>query len=321
MRVVSLLPSATEIVCALGVDPVGVTHECDYPPRVADLPTVVDSAVDTTGASGAIDDEVRAASAGDGVYDLDVERLRDLDPDVVVTQGICDVCAVDESVVRRAVADLDLEADLVASHPHTLGDVFDDVARLGRVLDREAAAADLLADLEARVEAVRERVAEADTDAAVETDANAEADEGARSTATVLDWMDPVMVGGHWVPELVEIAGGGFLLAATGERSGPIEFDTLRDADPDVLVAAPCGFSLDQTARNLSDLTGREGWEELSAVRNGRTYAVDGNHFVNRPGPRLVDTLEALAAILHPGAFDDPPKDAVRSLEGLSAPV
>lgn len=317
MRVVSLLPSATETVCALGVDPVGVTHECDYPPRVADLPTVVESTVDTTGSSGAVDDEVQAAASGDGVYDLDVDRLRDLDPDVVVTQGICDVCAVDESVVREAIADLGLDAELVASHPHTLGDVFDDVRRLGAVLGREGRAAELASDLEARVAAVRQRVAEAETG----VDADATAGAGSRPTVTVLDWLDPVMVAGHWVPELVELAGGEFLLAETGERSGPIEFETLRDADPDVLVAAPCGFSLARTARNLGDLTDREGFEQLAAARSGRTYAVDGNHYVNRPGPRLVDTLELFAGLLHPAAFGDPPAEAVRSFEELSASV
>jgi iron complex transport system substrate-binding protein len=301
MRVVSLLPAATEILCALGVDPVGVSHECDYPPRVADLPTVVHPTIDTTGTSGAIDAQVQEATA-DGVYDLDTERLRDLDPDVVVTQGICDVCAVDESVVRGAVADLGLDVELVASHPHTLGDVFDDVERLGRVLEREDRAVDLVRELRGRVDAVRERVADVDT----------------RPTATVLDWLDPLMVAGHWVPELVERAGGEFVLGDAGAHSGPVEWPALRDADPDVVVAAPCGFSLDQTVQNLDELTGREGWAALTAVREGRSYAVDGNHHVNRPGPRLVETLEQFAVILHPEQFGDPSRDVVRRVGELA---
>lgn len=302
MRVVTLLPSATETVCALGVDPVGVTHECDYPPRVADLPTVVHSAIDTSGTSGDIDSEVQQATAAGGVYDLDVERLRELDPDVVVTQGICDVCAVDESVVRSALQRYGLDAELVATHPHTLDDVFDDIDRLGRVLDREADADDLRTSLERRVEAVRSRAAET----------------GTRPTATVIDWTDPVMVSGHWVPELVGIAGGEFLLGETGTASGPIEFDALREADPETIVVAPCGFSLDQTAQNLDDLTDRDGWDDLTAVQENRVFVVDGNHYVNRPGPRLVDTLEQFAAILHPAAFGDPPRNAVRTLDDLS---
>ena len=158
MRVVSLLPSATETVCALGVYPVGVTHECDYPPRVADVEPVVRSRIDTSGSSREIDDQVQAATTDGGVYALDRDRLRDLDPDVVVSQGLCDVCAVDEAVVRGTVADLGLDADLVATHPHSLDDVLDDVERIGRAIGRESAARSLVADLRNRIDRVRERV-------------------------------------------------------------------------------------------------------------------------------------------------------------------
>ena len=301
MRVVSLLPSATEICCALGVDPVGVTHECDYPPRVADVPTVVRSRIDTDGSSRDIDDRVHDSLDDGGVYELDRDRLRELDPDVVVTQGLCDVCAVDESVVRGTLSDLDLDADLVATHPHSLDDVFDDIARLGRALDRDAAAQTLVADLRERVAAVRETVPD-----------------GARPTATVLDWLDPVMVSGHWVPELVELAGGRFELGTAGDESGPVEWDRVRTADPDVLVAAPCGFGVDRTIASLADLTTRPGWDELRAVRDDRAVVVDGNHYVNRPGPRLVDTLEAFAWVLHPERFAPPGEDVARPFPRLS---
>jgi iron complex transport system substrate-binding protein len=304
MRVVSLLPSATEILCALGVDPVGVTHECDYPPHVAERPTVVHSTVDTDGSSRAIDDSVQDALVEGGVYALDRARLEELDPDVVVTQGLCDVCAVDEAVVRDTLADLAIDADLVATHPHSLGDVFDDIERIGRAVDRGAAAEELVSRLESRVDAVADRVADTDT-----------------PTVTLLDWLDPVMVGGHWVPELVERAGGDFLLAEPGERSGPVEWDRLREADPDVLVAAPCGFSLDRTLDSLSDLSTREGWDDLQAVRDGRVFAIDGNHYVNRPGPRLVETLEYLAWVLHPDRVDEPPSEAVRRVSATTEPT
>ena len=303
MRVVSLLPSATETVCALGIDPVGVTHECDYPPRVESIPTVVHSTIDTGGSSRAVDDRVQRSIERGGVYALDHDRLRDLDPDVIVSQGLCDVCAVDEAVVRETVADLGLDADLVATHPHSLDDVLDDVERIGRAIGRESAAQRLIGDLRDRTDRIRERVDGTDT-----------------LTVTVLDWLDPVMVSGHWMPELVEIAGGEFRLAEPGERSGPIEWQTLREADPDVLVAAPCGFSLDRTSESLPDLTAREGWSELRAVREGRTYMMDGNHYVNRPGPRLVDTLEHRAAVLHPERFDEPPAEVVRPIPRAREP-
>jgi len=295
MRVVSLLPSATEVVCALGVDPVGVTHECDYPPDVDRLPTVVHSTIDTTGSSQAIDDQVQDATNDGGVYELDRERLRELDPDVVISQGLCDVCAVDEAVVRETVADLGLDADIVATHPHSLADVFADVERIGRAVDRTSRAQALVAELRTRVDRVRESTAGVET-----------------PTVTVLDWLDPVMVSGHWMPELVDLAGGEFLLADPGERSGPVEWATLCDADPAVLVAAPCGFSLDRTVDALDDLRTREGWDELRAVRGGRVYAMDGNHYVNRPGPRLVDTLEHLAGLFHPERFDPPPEEVAQ---------
>jgi iron complex transport system substrate-binding protein len=293
MRVVSLLPSATEIVCALGVDPVGVTHECDYPLRVADTSEVVHSRVDSDQSSQDLDAAVREAVDGGGVYALDRDRLRELDPDVVVTQGLCDVCAVDESVVRETLADVDLDATLVATHPHTLGDVFDDIERIGAAISRADAAERLVADLQERVERVETQVAGVD-----------------RPTVTVFDWLDPVMVSGHWVPELVALAGGDFRLADVGEHSGPVEWETVREADPDVLVAAPCGFPVERTLDSIDDLTTRPGWDDLAAVSNGRAYVLDGHHYVNRPGPRLVETLEALAGLLHPDRVE-PPADAM----------
>ena len=294
--VVSLLPSATETLCALGVEPAGVTHECDYPPRVADAPTVVHSTIDTDGDSAAVDDAVQDADGG--VYELDRDRLREIDPDVIVTQGICDVCAVDETVVRETVAELPIDAELVATHPHTLADVFDDIERLGAALGREARAAELRAELEDRVAAVRETVAAA----------------AGRPRVAVLDWLDPVMVAGHWAPELVEIAGGEPVIAEPSERSGPIRFDRLRAADPEVVVAAPCGFAVDRTLADADALTDRPGFDDLAAAPD-RVYVVDGNHYLNRPGPRLLDTLEYLAAVIHPDLFPEPPAEAVRRLE------
>ena len=288
MRVVSLLPSATEMVYALGVEPVGVSHECDYPPEAGELPTVIDSCVDANGSSGEIDQAVLDAVEDGGVYEIDRDTLARLDPDIVVSQGICDVCAVDDSEVRAAVEELELGAEVVATDPHSLADVFADIKRLGRVLDCESRAESVVADLEARVERVRETTPDDGPDVAV------------------LDWLDPVMVSGHWVPEMISIAGGSYELADPGDRSTPREWKQIRAADPDVLIAAPCGFGLEQIEENVTDLTARPGWNELAAVREGRVYAMDGHHYVNRPGPRLVDTLEYLAGVVHPGTFEVP---------------
>ncbi|WP_276259354.1 ABC transporter substrate-binding protein [Haloglomus litoreum] len=300
MRVVSLLPSATEIVYALGVEPVGVSHECDHPPEAADLPSVVETHVDPDASSAEIDEQVAQAERAGGVYELDLETLERLDPDVVVSQGICDVCAVDRVLVREAVDELGLDCEVVTTDPHSLDDVLDDIERIGAALGREPQAADLVVDLRERAERVRART----------TDIPGPE----RPRVAVLDWLDPVMVAGHWMPELVEWAGGEYGMAEHGAESRPREWTAVREYDPEVLVAAPCGFELDQTFDNLDDLTGREGFADLTAVRGERAYAMDGHHLVNRPGPRLVDTLEYLAWVVHPDRFEEPPADAVRPL-------
>jgi iron complex transport system substrate-binding protein len=286
MRVVSLLPSATELLYALGVEPIGVSHECDYPPAAAELPSVISTRIDASASSAEIDDQVAAAEQAGGVYEIDRDLLADLDPDVVVSQGICEVCAVDNSAIRRAVEELGLGAEVVTTDPHSLDDVFDDVERLGAVLDRTERAGEVVTDLRERVEAI----------------ADATPEDGPR--VAVLDWLDPVMVAGHWVPGMMDRAGGRYGLAEPGERSRPREWAEIRAYDPEVIVAAPCGFEVEQTLENTGDLTDREGWGELSAVQQGRVYAMDGHHYVNRPGPRLVETLEQFAGLLHPESVE-----------------
>jgi len=300
MDVVSLLPSATEIVYALGVEPVGTSHECDYPPAANEKPAVNRSRVDPDAASAEINDQVAAAEEDEGVYEIDRETLAALDPDVVISQGICDVCAVDEVRVRAAVDALGLDAAVLTTDPHSLADVLADVERIGDALGRSERALELVADLESRIGAVERQAAGAD-----------------RPDVAVLDWTDPVMVAGHWIPGMVDLAGGTYGLAERGARSRPREWAEVREYDPDVLVVAPCGFGIEQTVDNIADLTDREGWDDLTAVRNDEVYVMDGHHYVNRPGPRLVDTLEHLAGILHPERFDAPPPDAVQPLAVL----
>jgi iron complex transport system substrate-binding protein len=297
VRVVSLLPSATEIVYALGVEPVGTSHECDYPPAATEQPNVVESRIDTDASSAEIDAQVQAADADGGVYRIDRDALAAADPDIVISQGICEVCAVDTVLVESAIDELGLDCELLTTDPHSLEDVFDDIARIGDAIGRSDAAAELLGELQARVDRVAETAETVPF----------------RPEVAVLDWLDPVMVAGHWVPELVELAGGDYGLADPGDASTPREFAQIREYDPDVLVAAPCGFEPQATFENLGDLTGREGYNELRAARMNRAYVLDGHHLTNRPGPRLVDTLEALAGLIHPDSFERPDEAFARS--------
>jgi iron complex transport system substrate-binding protein len=209
---------------------------------------------------------------------------------------VCDVCAVDDALVEEVVERLGLDARILSTHPHSLDDVLGDLGRVGGATGREAQAADLVAELRDRIDAVDRR-----------------APEGGPRVA-VLDWLDPVMVAGHWMPELVDIAGGRYGMAETGERSTPREWSAICEYDPEVLVATPCGFDLEQTLANQAELTDRPGWADVSAVAGNRAVAMDGHHYVNRPGPRLVETLEHLASVLHPGVFGDPPAEVVRPL-------
>ena len=301
MRVVTLLPSATEIIYSLGVEPVGVSHECDYPPAARDLPSVNRARVDPTVSSGEINEQVAAAEDDGGVYAIETETLADLDPDLIVTQGVCDVCAVDHVVVEDAVAELGLDTEVLTLDVHSLDDLFDSILAVGDAIDRGERATEVVATLRARVNDIEMAAPYVEDTPSV----------------AVLDWMDPVMVAGHWVPEMIELAGGEYEMETAGAHSRPREWAEIRSHDPDVLVVAPCGFDLDQTVDNLADLTGRPGWGNLSAVRNDRVFLIDGHHYLNRSGPRLVDTLSFLAWALHPDVFDDPPSDAVRPLTGI----
>ena len=292
MNVVSLLPSATEMLYAVGIEPVGVSHECDYPPDVRSKPSVTSARIDSEGTSAEINESVARAEEGDGIYSIDTEVLDSLDPEVVVTQDVCDVCAVGDDAVRRALDEIDASPRVVTLHSHTVDGVLDDIETVGESVGRSNAAEDVVDGLRRRLNEVRERTASLD-----------------EVRAVVLDWLKPPMVAGHWVPELVESAGGTYPLASTGDISTVRDWEEIRDAGPEVLVAAPCGFELTQTVENFNEVAGREGWDGLPAVRKGRAYAADGDAYFNRPGPRLVDTVEILACCLHPDEFGPPPAE------------
>ncbi len=290
-RIVSLLPSSTEIACALGLGDrlVGRSHECDHPSDVTHLP-VCTRARAGKGSSRAIDDDVRAlVRDGLSVYEVDAELLRRLEPTLVLTQDQCEVCAVSPRDLVEALGDwVGERPELVSLRPSTLGDVWSDVVRVARA-----------AGIEERGRAVASELADRVTEVGEQTGALA-----GRPRVACIEWLDPVMGAGHWVPELVRLAGGTPLFGESGQASPTLDWEAIVAADPDVIVVAPCGFDIARTRGEESTLTGRPGFAELSAVRNGRVAIVDGNAYFNRPGPRLVETLEILAEIVHPERFD-----------------
>jgi iron complex transport system substrate-binding protein len=302
MRVVSLLPAATEIVAALGMldQLVGVSHECDYPLEAQAKPRVTRCAIHGGAlASEAADRWVSDTLAGSGtLYTLDEALVRRLEPDVLITQRLCDVCAVGYGTVTAFAATLRDPPHVVNLDPSSVPDVLQDIRTVGAALAVPERAAEVIAGLEARIAAVRARAAGAP-----------------RRRCVVLEWIAPPYRSGHWTPELVAIAGGTEPLGRMGEDAARVAWEAVLAAAPEVLVLACCGYDLARTAADLPLLATRPGWAELPAVRAGEVYAVDGSAYFSRPGPRLVDSLEMLAEILHPELFADRfPARAVRRL-------
>ena len=285
MRIVSLVPNGTEILFALGAGDlvVGVSHECDFPPEAKTRPILTGSAL-TPGMSAAEVDQAVSSQVGSGLslYTLDEARIAELAPDIIVTQQLCPVCAVSTEQVDGAVRPLPHCPELVSLDPTSLADVFADIHRVGEVTGRTAEAAALLRGLQERLDAVRARVADRP-----------------RPRVVALEWLDPPFAGGHWVPEMVEIAGGIDALARPGDHSRRLTWDDVHAADPDHLVIMPCGFDEAGAREQIRSIAGNPDWHELRAVRAGRVHPVDANGCFSRPGPRLVDGIERLAEILH----------------------
>ena len=291
-RIVSLIASSTEIVAALGCadDLVGRSHECDFPADVAKLPALTEAKRDATRPSGAIDRDVKALLQDAlGVYRVDADKLRALTPDVIVTQTQCEVCAVSLADVERAVADwTDCAAKIVSLEPNALADVWTDIARVAEALGALEKGEALVRNLKTRIENLSARAS----------------DLPAKPRVACIEWIEPLMVAGNWVPELVALAGGTDPLGKAGAHSPYLDFDELAAADPDVIVTMPCGFDIRRTLQELPALTERADWQALRAVQENRVFITDGNQYFNRPGPRLVESLEILAEILHPDVFD-----------------
>jgi len=303
-RVVSLIASATEIVYALGCGDwlVGRSHECDYPPEVAARPACSAAKVDIHADSREIDRQVKAAvSGGGGVYLLECEQLESLRPTVVLTQQQCDVCAVSLKDVQAALSASqtlgrvrDALPTVVSLQPNSLADVWDDFRRVGRALGVESRAEELVAQCQARLLHLSERC---------RTEAERSQPLGFPRIAC-LEWIEPLMAAGNWLPELVEIAGGTNLFGVAGQHSPWMTWEELVAADPDAIVLMPCGFDIPRTQSELHWLTDRPEWSSLKAVRERRVYVTDGNQYFNRPGPRLVDSAEMLAEMFFPGHVD-----------------
>ncbi len=299
MRVVSLLPSATEMVHFAGAADwlVGVTHECDHPPGVERLPKLTSSRIDPTLSGAEIDAEVnRLVTDDESIYALDVDLLESLEPDLVITQGLCDVCAVSTSLVEEAVEGLGSRPELLVLNPTSLEDVLGDSVRIGEALGRGREARENVALLRNRFDEVEKAVAGLP-----------------RPRVGCIEWLDPPFSAGHWVPEMVRLAGGRELFAGPGERSVRLDWETVFEAAPEVLVLMPCGFDAARAAEEAEALPALPGWSDLPAVRDGRVWAVDANSFFSRPAPRLVEGVEILARILHPGAFPGRPEGGVAS--------
>ena len=289
-RIVSLIASSTEIVCRLGLRDqlVGVSHECDYPDDVAGLTVCSRPRIDVEGSSRQIDDRVKDALRDAlSVYDVLGDELRRLQPTILITQTQCDVCAVNLADVERAVAELlDFEPTIVSLEPNELTDIWADIRRVATAAGVAERGIALTDELQASLNRLQEETRDLE-----------------RPSIACIEWMDPLMAAGNWIPELVEIVGGRSVLGEAGKHSPWMEWTDLQASDPDVVVTMPCGFDIERTLREIHLLTELPGWTELKAVRSGRVFVADGNWYFNRPGPRVVESAEILAELLHPKCF------------------
>lgn len=292
LRIVSLIASASEIVSSLGLSryQVGRSHECDFPPEILALPICTSPAFPTDGSSADIDQRVKQRVANAlSVYEVSRQILDALQPSHVITQTQCRVCAVSLEDVERALTGwVTSRPKLVALEPNSLADVWTDIRRVADSCGVSERGADIVADLQAAMQRISERALASPS----------------RPRVACIEWHEPLMAAGNWVPELVEMAGAVNLFGEAGAHSPWMNWQRLIDGDPDIIITMPCGFDLARTCAEMYWLTGRPEWRKLRAVQTGQVYLADGNQYFNRPGPRLVESLQILAEILHPDAFE-----------------
>jgi iron complex transport system substrate-binding protein len=288
MRIVSLVPSATEMLFALGLgdDIVGVTHECDYPPEAQVRPKVTRDLLPAELTAAEIDAAVKERTlAGESIYALDADALHDLEPDLIVTQALCTVCAVSYDDVRAIAEELDTQPMVISLDPHTVGEVLGDARTLAQATDSKDAAVDLVREASARIDRVRLLTRTAPR----------------RPRVVALEWLDPPFTAGHWIPQLIEFAGGEDALGFAGENSVQTTWEEVAAVQPDVVIVMPCGYDAEIAHREAEMHR-----DQLAAIGAGEIVAVDASAYYSRPGPRLIDGLELLAHILHPELVPDP---------------
>ncbi len=292
MRIVSLVPSATEMLFALGLGPdvIAVTHECDYPPPARELPRITRDVLPPGLSAAQIDAAVKERTlAGESIYELDAEALHELRPDLIVTQALCSVCAVSYDDVRAIAEEIDTQPLVISLDPHTVGEVLGDARTLAQATDRKDAAVELVSDASARIDRVRLAVRGAQ-----------------RPRVAALEWLDPPFAAGHWTPQLIDYAGGQDVLGFAGEPSEQRTWEEVAASQPDIVIVMPCGYDAEIAHREAEMHR-----DELAALGAGEVVAVNASAYFSRPGPRIVDGLELLAHILHPELVPEAPGEAL----------
>jgi iron complex transport system substrate-binding protein len=291
-RIVSLLPACTEIVCALGAASrlVGRSHECDYPPEIQSLPICTSAKVDSKAGSAEIDRQVKALlQDAVSIYRVDIQKLKDMRPDLILTQAQCEVCAVSLPEVEKAVGEwVGSRPQIISLSPKKLADIWEDIRTVANALDLVEEGRDFLRGLKNRVVTIIEKTCVMKN----------------RPSVACIEWIEPLMAAGNWVPELVDLAGGMNIAGDAGQHSPWMNWEALRERDAEIIVAMPCGFDIARTRTEMAALTKHPDWPKLRAVKNNRVYLTDGNQFFNRPGPRIVESLEIMAEMVHPDRFN-----------------
>ena len=301
LRIVSLLPSSTEIVCALGLEKnlLGITHECDFPASIDKKLHLTSSRIlHETMSSREIDHAVRSQLDGHGsIYDLDEKILKELNPDVIFTQELCDVCAVNYKTVRKAAKIYVADAKVISLEPNTINDIFENIKTVGDICEVSNKAREVVADLNRRLEVLRKKTTKVK----------------ARPKVFMLEWLDPPFSPGHWVPEQTKIAGGAPILGNSGGRSVTTTYEAIFESKPEIMCLVPCGYYIEDILRQLRTVEFPENWKEIPAIENENVWALDASGYFSRPSPRVVDGAEIAAKIFHPEIFGSPTeKEAVR---------